>query len=103
MLRPALLILALSATSLAAQDQPPRKTIVRDSTGRDTTGRVAIRKAVTPELLASAYEDTLSRALLARARANRLRQDSSIASYEAHAFHRMTVKAAVGGVSLEKL
>ena len=58
-----------------------QQTIVRDSTRPDTTKQAArrrgipapIRRPVTAELRASAYKDTVSRDLIAKARAARLR------------------------------
>jgi hypothetical protein len=54
------------------------------------------RRAVTAELLRTAYRDDQSRDLVARARRERLVQDSSLKSYEAIGRHRMTVTAGIG-------
>ena len=95
------------ALLLAVQVTPPRQTIVRDSTRPDSVGNARpqqpIRRPVTPELLASAYGDVTSRDLVARARAARLSQDSAITGYDAKVAQRLSVKAAVGPVSLERL
>jgi hypothetical protein len=55
------------------------------------------RRAVTAELLRSAYLDDESRGLVTRARRERLAQDSSLKSYEAIGRQRLTVTAAIGG------
>lgn len=68
----------LAAALVVALQQ---QTIVRDSTRPDTTKQAArrrgipapIRKPVTAELRASAYKDTISRDLIAKARAEFVR------------------------------
>ncbi|HTE48130.1 MAG TPA: hypothetical protein VK636_22995 [Gemmatimonadaceae bacterium] len=52
--------------------------------------------AVTAELLRTAYLDDQGRQLVARARRERLAQDSSLKSYEATGRQRMTVTAGIG-------
>jgi hypothetical protein len=54
------------------------------------------REAVTAELLHTAYRDAESRQLVARARRERLEQDSSLTSYEAIGRQRLTVSAGIG-------
>jgi hypothetical protein len=92
---------------LAAQVQPPRQTVVRDSTKPDSTAphgrRQPIRRAVTEELRASAFRDSASRELFTKARAARIAQDSTIAGYDARVAQRLSVKAAIGSVTLERL
>jgi hypothetical protein len=100
----------VAAFALMAQVTPPRPTIVRDSTRPDTTAqrpgsrrRDPIRKPVTAELRASAFKDTISRDLIAKARAARTSQDSSITGYDAKVAQRLSVRAAVGPVTMERL
>src|SRR4051812_5902470 len=54
------------------------------------------RRAVTAELLLTAYLDDQSREIVARARRERLAQDSSLQSYEATGRQRMTVTGGIG-------
>jgi hypothetical protein len=61
----------------------------RDSARR--ASRMARRPALTPALLASAFKDARARDLLLRAREARLKQDSTLTSYEAKAYERMSV------------
>jgi hypothetical protein len=101
-----MIIAALLVVALQQQT-----TAVRDSTRPDTAKPSPrrrgmpdpIRKPVTPELQRTAYKDTLSRSLVAKARAARLRQDSTITGYDAKVAQRMSVMAAVGPVTLERL
>lgn len=53
--------------------------------------RIAHRVPVTPALERSAFRDPLARDLLLRARAARIRVDSTIASYDATAYQRLSV------------
>jgi hypothetical protein len=94
------------ALVLAVQTQ----TIVRDSTKPDSAGQrgrgarpAPIRRPVTAELRASAFKDAASRDLIARARAARISMDSAITGYDARVAQRLSVKAAVGPVTLERL
>ena len=103
-------MIIVAALALIAQATPPRQTVVRDSTRPDTTSQprrrgapTPIRKPVTAELQASAYKDAISRDLIGKARATRVRQDSSITGYDAKVAQRFSVKAAVGPVTMEKL
>jgi hypothetical protein len=101
-------MIIVAALALMVQVAPPRQTIVRDSTKTDSTARrgvrpAPIRRAVTPELQASAYKDAASRDLIARARAARLSQDSAITGYDARVAQRLSVKVAVGPVALERI
>ena len=106
----AALVLVTSPRSGQGAVTPPRQTIVRDSTKPDSAAPrrrrgapAPIRKPVTAELRASAFKDTLSRELIDKARAARLRQDSSITGYDATVAQRLSVKAAVGPVTMERL
>jgi hypothetical protein len=104
-------MIVIAALALVAQVTPPRQTIVRDSTNPDSTARLPrrpghptpIRRPVTEALRASAYRDAESRDLIARARAARLSQDSVIIGYDARVAQRLSVKAAVGPVALERI
>jgi hypothetical protein len=103
-------MIIVAALALLAQVTPPRQTIVRDSTKPDSTARARpgarrapIRRPVTPELQATAYRDAPSRDLVARARATRIRQDSAINGYDAKVAQRLSVKAAIGSVTLERI
>jgi hypothetical protein len=101
------LMITLTALALlAVQVQPPR-TIVRDSTRPDSAAakrrQQPIRRPVTAELRASAFRDPESRDLITKARLARVGQDSSITSYDAKVAQRLSVKAAVGPVTLERL
>jgi hypothetical protein len=53
--------------------------------------RLAHRPAVTPAVLASAFRDAGARDLLARARAARLGQDSTLNGYDANTYERLSV------------
>lgn len=101
-------MISLAAFALiAAQVTPPRQTIVRDSTRPDSTATrrrpQPIRRPVTAELRESAYRDSESRELVEKARAARIGQDSSITGYDAKVAQRLSVKAAIGSVTLERL
>src|SRR4051812_48133698 len=99
----AVFALHLALQSAGASSQQP-KPVVRDSTtGERPGGRAPIRKPVTDALRASAFHDAEARDLFGRARAARLRQDSSLQSYDAKVRQRLSVTAAVGSVALERL
>ncbi|HEY4218142.1 MAG TPA: hypothetical protein VGM67_13445 [Gemmatimonadaceae bacterium] len=61
------------------------------------------RQPVTPELLRSAFHDSLAHRLLERARAARLAQDSALHSYDAKSYLRFTVGMGVRATSAAKL
>lgn len=101
-------MIAAAALILVAQATPPRQTVVRDSTRPDTSassrrGPQRIRRPVTAELRASAFKDEVARDLIGKARAARLSQDSSITGYDARVVQRLSVKAVVGPVTMERL
>jgi hypothetical protein len=103
-------MIIVAALALIAQVTPPRQTIVRDSTKPDSAVRprrrglpAPMRRPVTAELQASAYKDAASRDLIAKARAARVSQDAAITGYDARVAQRMSVKASVGPVTLERL
>ncbi len=62
---------------------------VRDSVRKAI--RLAHRPAVTPAIIASAFRDPAARDLLLHARAARLTQDSTLTSYDASSYERMSV------------
>ena len=103
-------MIILAAFALVAQVTPPRQTVVRDSTKPDSAAQprrrgvpAPVRRPVTVELQASAFRDAPSRDLIAKARAARVSQDAAITSYDAKVAQRLSVKAAVGSVTLERL
>lgn len=57
----------------------------------------------TPAQVANAYEDAAARALVARARAARVSQDSSLTAYDATAKRRFTVNFGLGASGPERL
>lgn len=63
----------------------------------------ARRVPVTEAHLASAFRDPQARTLLERARAARVRQDSSITGYEATSYTRMSAGVGLGGSGLQRL
>ncbi len=74
---------------------------VRSDTGRRRdSGR---RTPVTSQHLATAFKDEIARTLLERARIARLRQDSSLVSYDAKAYERVSVKMGVKLLGRERL
>ncbi|MEO5567852.1 MAG: hypothetical protein ABIR92_05140 [Gemmatimonadaceae bacterium] len=101
------MIVLAALALLTAQVTPPRQTVVRDSTKPDSTATrqrpQPIRQRVTAELRASAFKDPVSRQLVEKARAARVSQDSSIASYDAKVAQRLSVRATIGSVTLERL
>src|SRR4051812_36001596 len=62
---------------------------MRDSVRQQV--RTKRQVALTPALVGSAYKDAAARDLLIRARAARLRQDSSLKSYDAKGYSRVSV------------
>jgi hypothetical protein len=61
----------------------------RDSVRK--ASRLAKRPPITPAILASAFKDAGAKDLLLRARAARLKQDSTLTAYEASAYERISV------------
>ena len=97
----------IAAAVLFAQAQNPadsaRDTLTRPVAAQSDSARRAQRRAariipLTPALLKSAFVDAKARTLLASARAARLRQDSTLLSYDATTYTRMSV-----GLRLAKL
>src|SRR6516225_10218203 len=58
---------------------------------------------VTPEMMASAYKDSASRDLIARARHERTVQDTSLRSYDAVSKERITANASLRATGPEKM
>lgn len=78
------------------------RTIVRDSvTGRRRNSTT--RLPVTAEVLATAFRDTAARTLLLKARVARLRQDSSLVSYDATAYQRVSVGLGIRATGRDRL
>lgn len=82
------------ADSLAAVRASRRDSLRRARQGRDSV-RVVKKRArvlpVTPTVLATAFSDERARRLFLDARIARMRQDSSLQSYDALAYERMSV------------
>jgi hypothetical protein len=105
-----ILALALAAAFQAQTPPPPARpnprnqTVVRDSTTDTTKNRQAGRRLpVTAAVIASAFKDASTRALFEKARQARVRQDSSIRSYDAIARQRMSVDLGIGSLGREHL
>lgn len=82
------------ADSIAHRREVRRDSLRAVARGRDsarTAERIARRPKLTPALFASAFKDSRARELLLRAREARLRHDSTLVSYEAKAYERMSV------------
>ena len=92
-----------SRDSLALQRAELEATLeeVRDDTANRR--RPARHLAVTPAHLATAFHDTAARTLLQRARAARLRQDTSLTAYEAKAYERVSVGLGVKMLGRDRL
>lgn len=106
-----LLSAALAVTLQAGQVGPVhrRTPVVRDSSAdTSTTSRSrrrvrAVRRAVTEELRNSAFKDATARALLLKARAARLRQDSALRSYDAMSYQRLSVGMSLTALARNRL
>jgi hypothetical protein len=84
---------------------PKQQTVVRDSTGPDTSryqdaGR---RRPVTAQLLATAFKNPATRELFLKARQARLEQDSALKNYDATSRERMSVNLGIGSRGREHL
>src|SRR5687767_10960742 len=82
------------ADSIAHARDVRRDSLRAESARKDSArrlARMARRPALTPALLASAFKDARARDLLLKARGARLKQDSTLTSYEAKAYERMSV------------
>ena len=70
---------------------------------RDRENRAPRRQPVTPELERSAFLDAAARDLLTRARVARMRQDSSLLSYDATTYQRISVGLGFRAIGRERL
>src|SRR5687767_14411682 len=61
------------------------------------------RDSVTPELERSAFKDASARELLLRARAARMRQDSSLNSYDAKTYQRISMGLGFRAIGRDRL
>ena len=109
----AALTVALVMVQGATQPPPPRADSIRPRAPGDTTRRSTSFNfgpsdstptiPLTPELEATAYRDSKVRTLVARARAARAAQDSTLESYRASAYQRMSVGSRVRALGRERL
>lgn len=107
-------LIAATAAALAFQvkvqsgtDSATKKHTVSITIGRsDTTHRdkdVARRIPVTPELLRTAFDDSMARTLLLKARKARLEQDSALVSYDATSYQRISAGLGIGSFGRDRL
>lgn len=93
------LILALSLA--------PQISIRVEASGNSDSVKAARRERnrvrLTPSLLATAFADEGARALLERARITRLRHDSTLTSYDARTYQRLSVGMGIGTLARERL
>ena len=106
----AILLLQQAATPVA--DSMQREHARMDSIMAVEHTRDSVRRArrralhdvpVTPEMMASAYKDSASRDLIARARHERTVQDTSLRSYDAISKERVTANASLRATGPEKM
>jgi hypothetical protein len=108
------MILLLSAAALALQVQInlgagdrcfADARLGRDSgvVGRDSSCRKPRRLPVTQQHLATAFRDAEARTLLTNARVARMRRDSSIVSYEASAYQRLSAGLGFARIGRDRL
>jgi hypothetical protein len=99
---------ALIALNFQVQVPPSRRRppTVRDSV-QDSTAtssrRRHYRKAVTAEVLATAYKDATAKATLLHARAARLTQDSSLTAYDAMSYQRISAGMGFSKIGRDRL
>ena len=77
--------------------------LLLEETGIARPSREPRRVPVTPAALASAFKDPAAKALLLRARASRLVQDSLLASYAASTYQRLSVGMGMKAFGRERL
>ncbi|MBA2688984.1 MAG: hypothetical protein H0U64_12940 [Gemmatimonadaceae bacterium] len=92
---------SLAAVRASRRDSVRRVRVVKDS-ARTTRKRERVLP-VTPQVLATAFKDERARRLFLDARAARMRQDSSIQSYDATAYERMSVGLGFKRIGRERL
>src|SRR5579884_3460218 len=92
----------------AAAQQPQQRSIVRDSTptvpgqAAAAARRLGERRAVTADLLRTAFADPAARSLFRLAQRARLGQDSLLRSYAATGRERVTARAGIGDHGIER-
>lgn len=95
------------ASLLLALNLAPQISIrVGSSRDSDSTGaerREVNRVRLTPALLATAFADEGARTLLERARVTRLQHDSTLTSYDARTYQRLSVAMGLGVLARERL
>src|SRR4051794_6997578 len=88
----------------APRRRPPT---VRDSVVDSTTAaarrRRSYRKAVTADLVATAYKDATAKTTLLAARAARLTQDSALTSYDAMSYQRISAGMGFTSIGRDRL
>ncbi len=108
MLAPLVALLLQVTSPPPLPSTPARDTVAADSAA-DSTSRGRRRRkppkrvALTPQHLATAYRDGATRSLLLLAREARLRQDSSLTSYDATTFQRVSAGIALTKLGRERL
>ncbi|MBC7898116.1 MAG: hypothetical protein H7066_22040, partial [Cytophagaceae bacterium] len=107
--------LALQAVSVQvggskAKADSAKRAVIRDSIraeivnrADDNRRRPVRRIPVTPELERTAFKDSSSRALLLRARAARFEQDSTLLSYDASAYQRISAGLGFRAIGRDRL
>jgi len=106
-----MLLLLGVALALNFQAQAPasrrRVPTVRDSVADSTTTpgrrRRGVRRAVTAEVLATAFKDQTAKATLLRARAARLTQDSALVAYDAMSYQRISAGIGFSKIGRDRL
>jgi hypothetical protein len=98
------LFLLASVRPAGALQQPPQRSVVRDSTPGAATAprRLGQRRAVTADLLRTAFADDAARSLYRRAQQARLSQDSLLRSYAATGRERVTARAGIGEHGIDR-
>jgi hypothetical protein len=99
---------ALALNFQAVQSgRPSRTTIVRDSsTDTSSSGsrhRARTRRAVTDDMVATAYKDGTAKLTLLQARAARLKQDSALVAYDAMAYMRISAGLGFTAIGRDRL
>ncbi|MCC7194332.1 MAG: hypothetical protein IT356_02120 [Gemmatimonadaceae bacterium] len=89
-----------SAVARAAQVQAAMEELRDDTTGRSQPVR---RIPVTAEHLATAFKDPEARSLVERARVARMEQDTTLLSYDARVYERVSVGLGVAALGRERL
>ena len=108
-----LLFGAAFALCFQGSQQPPtprskRLPVVRDSAITDTANAdkkrtQGHRRAVTADLLASAFKDPTAKVTLLKARSARLTQDSALVAYDAMSHQRLSVGMGFGRIGRDRL